>query len=290
MKKISKERMIAAIVTVLLVLSLIGTGLIYRSNGSLKSGLNDEKLKSESLLSEKLALAKEADKLKNDIRQWQGKSEESDRLLAEALAKVDNLEKTVSGLKKDNATAVSLKKEVAELKQIRQDLENQLASLGEQNKQKDKEIESLTAEVNTLKSKQNELNNTISDLKSNVTDDFRIESTKGKKNKLTLKANKTKKLNVSFEIPQSMSDNVKFDIVTPKGKTIKSEKDKTLSYRVIEDGRDLTASLSPYSGEFEISRRIEMIYSPENKLEPGIYKIKIYHKDLHVGSCQVKLK
>lgn len=104
-----------------------------------------------------------------------------------------------------------------------------------------------------------------------------------------MKAAKTKKLTVSFEIPQNMSDDVKFSIVTPTGKKINSD-DKSLTYNFIDDGRNLTASLSPYSGEFEISRRIEMTYTPDKKLEAGIYKIKILHKDANVGNCQVKLK
>jgi hypothetical protein len=288
--RINKERVIAATATILLVLSLIGTGWYYRSSNSLKSGLDDEKLKSESLLSEKLALAKEAEKLKNDILLWQGKSAESDKMLADAMDKITNMEKTINGLRKENATVTSLKKELSDLKQLRKDLEAQIASLDQQNQQKAQEIEDMTAELNSLRSKQNELNEDIKALQANVTDDFRLETTKGKKNaKLTVKAAKTKKLTVSFEIPQNMSDDVKFSIVTPTGKKINSD-DKSLTYNFIDDGRNLTASLSPYSGEFEISRRIEMTYTPDKKLEPGIYKIKILHKDANVGNCQIKLK
>jgi hypothetical protein len=288
--RINKERVIAATTTTLLVLSLIGIGWYYRSNNSLKSGLNDEKLKSESLLSEKLALAKEAEKLKNDILLWQGKSTETDKMLADAMDKITNMEKTINGLRKENATVTSLKKELSDLKQLRKDLEVQIASLDQQNKQKAQEIEDMTAELNSLKSKQNELNADLTELKGSVTDDFRVESTKGKKkNKLTVNAARTKKLMVSFEIPQSMSEDVKFNIITPKGTVIKSE-DEGLTYQVIDDGRNLTASIAPYSGDFVISRRIEMTYSPDKKLEPGIYKIQIYHKDKISGSCQVKLK
>jgi peptidoglycan hydrolase CwlO-like protein len=286
----NKEKVIAATATILLVLSLIGTGLYYRSNNSLKSGLDDEKLKAESLLSEKLALAKEAEKLKNDILSWQGKSAESDKILADAMDKITNMEKTINGLRKENATVTSLKKELSDLKQIRKDLETQIANLDQQHKQKAQEIDDMTAELNSLKSKQNELIEEIKALQANVTDDFRLETTRGKKNeKLTVKAAKTKKLTVSFEIPQNMSDDVKFSIVTPAGKKINSD-DKSLTYNFIDDGRNLTASLSPYSGEFEISRRIEMTYTPDKKLEAGIYKIKILHKDANVGSCQIKLK
>ncbi|HNQ83926.1 MAG TPA: hypothetical protein PLW31_03230 [Bacteroidales bacterium] len=288
--KMNRERVIAATTTILLVASLIGTGYYYRTSGTLKSGLNNEKLKSESLLSEKLALAKEIEKLKSDISQWQGKSQESDKLLAEAREKIEAMEKTMSWLRKENATVASLKKELNELKQLRTDLEAQLAELERKNKDKDNQIEALHAEVIALKSERDGLKSDVAALKANITDDFRVETLRGKKNqKLTLNARKTKKLMVSFEIPQSMSDNVRFTIETPNGKEIKSD-DKSLTYNVVDDGRNMIANLSPYTGEFEISRRIEMAYKPDQKLEPGIYKIKIYHKDTYTGSCQVRLK
>ncbi len=288
--KMSKEKVIAATTTVLLVLSLIGTGLYYRSNGKLKGNLDNEKLKSESLLSEKLALAKEIEKLKNDISIWQGKSQDSDRLLAEALDKISGMEKTMNWLRKENATVSSLKKDLNELKQIRKELETQLAELDRLNKEKDQQIAELNSELIALKTERDGLRSDVATLKANITDDFRVESLKGKKNqKLTLNAKRTKKLMVSFEIPQSMSDDVRFTIVTPKGREIKSD-DKSLTYHFIEADRPMIASLSPYSGDFEISRRLEMSYAPDKKLEPGIYKIKIYNKDTFAGSCQVRLK
>jgi peptidoglycan hydrolase CwlO-like protein len=286
----NKERIIAATTTALLVISLIGTGIYYRSNNNLKGGLKDEKLKSETLLSEKLALSKEIEKLKNEIMTWQGRSEEGDRLLAEAREKISGMEGTIKGLRKENATVTSLKKELAELKQMRKDLEAQLAALEEQNRLNAKKIDDMTAEMVALKSERDELRNTVNVLQANVTDDFRVESTKGKKKeRLTLNAKKTKKLMVSFEIPQSMSDDVTFSIVTPGGKTIKSD-DKSLTYVIVEDDRPMIASLSPLTGEFEVSRRIEMTYKPDRRLDPGIYKIQINHKDKHAGSCQIRLK
>jgi chromosome condensin MukBEF ATPase and DNA-binding subunit MukB len=288
--KINKERMIAAGTTALLVISLIATGLYYRSNQSLQGNLDKEKLKSESLLSEKLALSKEAEKLKADIESWKGKSAETDRLLNEALAQVGKLERTVSALNRDNANLARVKKELADLKQIRQDLEARLQALDEENRRNAQLAGDLNAELAALRVENAELKNNIRVFQADATNDFRVETLRGKKKqKLTVNAAKTRKLQVSFEIPQEMSENVKFTIVTPQGREIKSD-DKSLSHRIVDDGRTLTASLSPYSGEFEVSRRVEMSYLPDKKLEPGVYKIRIYNGETFAGSCQLRLR
>lgn len=288
--KMNKEKIIAATTTALLVVSLIGTGIYYRSNAVLKGGLKEEKLKSESLLSEKLVLSKEAEKLRNDIASWKGKSEEADRLLSDALSRINNMESTIKGLRKENATVASLRKELNELKQLRTDLENQLAALEQQNRKNAAEMEAMSAELVALRAERDGLQANLDALTVNVTDNFRVESKKGRKQqKLTVNAARTKALKVSFEIPESMADNLNFRILTPSGSEIKSN-DVNLTHRVINDTNTLTASLSPYSGDFEISKRIEMIYTPSQRLSSGLYTIEVMSGYKKAGSVQIRLR
>jgi len=288
--KIKKEKFIAATVVALLVISMAGMVIYHQSNKTLKSGLKDEKIKSESLLSEKLAFAKEIEKLKSDIQAWMGKSQKADRLLEDANARISGMEKTMAGLRRENAALASLRNELNELRSIRKDLESQLAALDQSNKNNLKQLDEFRTELALVKAERDDLKFNQKARVENLTDDFRLETTRGKKKqKLTVNAARTKKLVVSFEIPESMSSDVNFNIITPQGKTIKSN-DPRLTTQFIEDNRNLTASLSPVSGEFEISRRIEMTYTPDSKLEPGVYKINILQKDNKVGSCQLRLK
>ncbi len=92
--RIIQQKLISAIVVVLFAASMTITVVYHQSNHALKSGLKEEKLKSESLLSEKLALAKELEKLKTDIPIGMGKSPKTDRLLEEATT-IGSMEKTV---------------------------------------------------------------------------------------------------------------------------------------------------------------------------------------------------
>jgi peptidoglycan hydrolase CwlO-like protein len=288
--RIKKEKFIAATVVALLVISMAGMVIYHQSNKTLKIGLKDEKIKSETLLSEKLALAKEIEKLKTDIHSWMGKSQKADRLLEDANTRISGMEKTMAGLRRENAALASLRNELNELRSIRKDLESQLAALDQTNKNSLKQLDEFRTELALVKAERDDLKFNQRARMENLTDDFRLETTRGKKKqKLTVNAARTKKLVVSFEIPESMSSDVNFNIITPQGKIIKSN-DPRLTTQFIEDNRNLTASLSPVSGEFEISRRIEMTYTPDSKLEPGVYKINILQKDNRVGSCQLRLK
>lgn len=281
-----REQIIAAVATALLFISLIGTGYYYHANSNLKGGLNQEKLRSESLLSEKLSLTKEAEKLKADITSWMGKSQQADQLLAEALEKISSIEGTVARLRRENSAIAGLRREIRELSELRQSLEGQLAELNQVNQGNEKKMKEMSNELASLK---NELE--IARLAPiNLTDNFRVETLRGRRaNRLTVNAARTRKLVVSFEIPQNMTEDIRFNIVTPEGKQIQSG-NPALTTRIIDDGRYLTASLSPLTGEFEISRRIEMTYSPKDKLEKGTYQIEIFHKDKKTGTCQLRLK
>lgn len=282
---ITREQIIAAAATALLFVSLIATGFYYHANTNLKGGLNTEKLKSESLLSEKLALTKDAEKLKADITSWMGKNQQTDLLLSEALNKISGLENSVKALRRENSAIAGLKKEINALAQIRQDLESQLADAVMINKSNEKKMNDMSLELASVNAEMEK----IKFVPVNITDNFRVETLRGRKNRLTVNAGRTKKLMVSFEIPESMSKDVKFSIITPEGKVIKSD-NKDIAVNIIDDGRYLTASLSPLSGEFEISRRIEMSYTPKQKLESGTYKIEIIHNDKVAGTCQLRLK
>jgi hypothetical protein len=283
-----KEQIIAAAATALLFISLIATGYYYSSNNTLKLGLNKEKLTSESLLSEKLALIKETERLKADITSWIGKNEKTDKLLADAKTQVEGMENTIKGLRRETASIPALRREIRELGQLRQTLENQIAQLEQTNRNNERRINDMANELTALKSDLAFARSQV--VPVNITDGFRVESFRGRKNnRLTANANRTKKLVVSFEIPQTMAENIKFNIVTPDGKEVTSES-ADLSYEIIDDGRYLTASLSPITGNFEISRRIEMTYSPKQKLSSGNYKIEILHNEKVAGSCQVRLR
>lgn len=83
-----KERVITASALITLIVSLIIIGLFYNSNKFLTNSLDQERLKTELMLSEKLALQKEIHAFKNQIKSISRKSEEHDKILVMVCQKI----------------------------------------------------------------------------------------------------------------------------------------------------------------------------------------------------------
>ncbi|MCK7521386.1 MAG: hypothetical protein MZV64_28735 [Ignavibacteriales bacterium] len=82
-------------------------------------------------------------------------------------------------------------------------------------------------------------------------DDFLVTATRGKKTeKVVARASRAKKLNVAFEVPQSLTDAVSFTILTPAGTLINPD-DKGISWYFPLDSRNFTVSLSPLTGNLK---------------------------------------
>lgn len=100
---------------------------------------------------------------------------------------------------------------------------------------------------------------------------------------------KTNRLAMGFDVPANKVEKVHFKITAPDGRIISNEQ-AGLTYRVIENNSNLLASLSPQSGEIEVTKRIEMTYKPIGKLSAGVYKIDIFDNDIYMSTCQVMLR
>jgi hypothetical protein len=107
------------------------------------------------------------------------------------------------------------------------------------------------------------------------TDNFLATATGKKAEKLVIRASRAKKLNLAFEIPQNLTEDLAFRIVTPTGNVITPE-DKNLSWRYQENEQGIYRQ--PFFSnlsEFEQSRRVVLNYSVKEKLAKGEYRIQI---------------
>jgi peptidoglycan hydrolase CwlO-like protein len=97
-----KERVIAAGSVITLIVSLIITGLFYNSNKFLANNLDQERLKTELMLSEKLALQKEIHSFKNQIKSITRKNEEHDKILGMVCQKLGMKEAEINRIVRKN--------------------------------------------------------------------------------------------------------------------------------------------------------------------------------------------
>jgi myosin heavy subunit len=275
-----------------LVIALLLIGIIFTagSNKKNKKSLNNEKLVSEKLLSEKLTGEKELAKLRTDFNTLKLRSDENAQLLAETNLKIAEYERRISSVSNENRSLRNVKKELDDLKITKAELEKESSQL---KRDYDKLLAQNKDLQNSLTAVQNEMKTLalqMERLKSRNLDNMLVTATRGKKaEKIVISAARTKKLNMAFEVPNSLTESVSFKIVTPGGAILNSD-DKTLSWHFEQDDHQFTASLSSMTGEFEQSKKVVVNYAPKGKLTKGEYKIQVFSKDECIGNCRIMLK
>lgn len=281
-----RERRITAIAVIILIAGLISTGIFYSVNRSQLKNLNDEKLKSEMMLSEKLDLHKQIKKLKNQINSLNSKNTELDELLAEANQKLSEKEAQINRIALENGNIKKLKRELAEQTQLKKDFDNQVSVLNETIQKLKKEKDNLNGTIASLKKENQQLAANLEILSSMRTDNYLVETNK-RNERLTVVAKKTKKMTVTFMVPENMVENISFKLTKPDGTQIDG-KDNGIAYRVVNGDGGVMASI--LGGAKKNAKKIEMTYEPMVKQKPGVYKIEMYNNDKNIGTLNVKLR
>ena len=283
----TKEKKIFTGVVVLLVLAVLAGGYFFSSNQFLSRNLNNEKLNSEMLLSEKLALQKEVDSFKTQVSDLSGKNSELDEVLKQTSLKLQEKEAALSRISRENGNIKQMRKELADLTQMKNDFESKVLSLNESIQKLNKEKDALNQTIASLQGENKKLTANVDLLSSMTRDNYLVETMK-RKDRLTVFARRTKKMSLTFKVPDYVVENISFKIIKPDGKIIEG-KENGVACRVIYGDEGLTASLDG-AGTIHITRQIEMIYEPKEKQKPGMYKIEMYIQDTNVGTFNVKLR
>jgi DNA repair exonuclease SbcCD ATPase subunit len=285
------NRKITVAVVVLIILFLASLGIMgyqIKQKHITEQALASEMLKSENLLSEKLDLSKQLKSVKDDMLALQGKNKELDQFLAEANQKVTAKEQTISRLVKENASLQAFKKENEEIKKMREELYYKVEQLSKTNTQLTKELEGLNKTLAGLKEENSKLTAELNSRSAKpATSNFRMESLKKRNDKLTVKARKTNSVMVSFDIENGDKANYeKYRLILrrPEGGDIAGEQKVTFSAAP----KQLVASTQESLGQ--VSRdRVNIAFTPSQKLEQGIYTLFIYDGNTLLGSAQVRL-
>lgn len=296
-KKIAKEKVQAIFVTLLIVGLLTTTLVLDNSRKSFSKGWDNEKITSEKLLSEKLQLDKEIMNMRDDMAQLEGKDKTLDKLLNETTKKLAAKEAELNKSYAAKNKAVSLQKELSEIKLLKEQLDNRIVLLTKENEQLRitlaevrNENDVLNKSLASLQLENSDLTENIKILQYLVADNYMIESVKGKNDKMTVNAKRTKKLTVSFDIPKNVEPDLSFKIIDPNGRIIESKNNTSISVLSVEQ-EPLTATTAQFDGRaLKINKHIEMVYEPTDKLTSGIYKIEIFNKETSLGTCNIRLK
>lgn len=281
----TRKALIITLTTVVITLA----ALFILTNISLRNQLKDERLHSESILSEKLLLDKSIAELKLDMAALKGKNVQLDRVLAQTSINLKNEEAEVRRLLSEKVSLADLKKKVAELEALRTQLNSDVAVLSAKANLYLSENDALNKKLMALQQEKDNLADDNAILKAMVADNYRIEAVKGKHEKITLNARKTDKLVVSFDLPAEINDNISFKVLTPSGQEYSSTDHPLTSMIIIDNSQNMVASIDNKVIGFN-PRRVEMIFKPEQKLQRGIYRFNVYNDDNYLGSTQLRLK
>lgn len=283
---VSKEKKIIGSVIALLIMALVVGGYFYTSNKLLLKNLNNERLNSEMMLSEKLALQKEIDAFKKQINLLSGKNTELDKVLTMTSQKLKDKEAELSRINRENGNIKQLKQQLADLAKMKKEFDSQVLALNESIQKLNKEKDALNQTIASLQDENKQLAANLEILSSMTADNYLVETTK-RKDRLTVVAKRTKKMAVTFKVPDNIVENISFKIVKPDGKIVEG-KENGIAYHVLNADEGLMASTS--GGAIQVVRQIEMTYEPKEKQKPGLYKIEMYNSDKYVGTINVKLR
>ena len=275
-----------AVILLLLATTIFG----FVSNSKNKRNLNAEMVRTETLASEKAKLLGEIDQLKNDQNSLTGRYDSAQKSIASAESRVIERDRRINTLRRDNTalevdrkTLADLQTEKAELDKTHNTLQQEYEKALAQNKE-------LQNSFTQLEAQHKDISSQFLQARLYTTDNFQAYGSRGKeKEKLTICARRTKKLNVNFDVPENLKDPVTFTILTPGGETITPE-DAGLSWTFQPELQNLTASLTGILGDLENPRKVDFKYEAKEKLAKGEYKIQLFSNNLNIGNCRLILR
>ncbi|MCB8994955.1 MAG: hypothetical protein H6538_05035 [Bacteroidales bacterium] len=282
-----ENRNVGIILTSLAILLLfLGTYLGFK-NHSLNKKLNESKIKTESLFSENLSLEKSTEKLKADLKTLQKQNADFKSSLASLDSKIKAKESEIAKLKSQNANAATLSKKIKELEQLKLQQEAQIKSLNLNNNELSEKNSQLSKLLDEMQKKNEELSMSNQILIAMEGNNYRSEALKKNEDKNTVRSTFAKKLSVKLDVPADAVQNIRFKVKSPSGKEFSSATEKNLE--VITSKTSKASSMKINEVAIPMSS-LELVYTPEKKLEKGVYVFDIYNKDQYSGSTQVKLR
>jgi len=284
---LKNPKAIAMVTTAFCMASLIWLMSTQSVNSALETNLEHEKLRSEALLSEKLLLEKDMEKIRGQLASLKGINLELDDVVKKTEARMASRESEFQRIKKQNSSLVQVKKQREELLRLQTDLENQLATLRASYADLENRNMSLSSTIALLQEQNTLLANDLNRAMFAAVDHTQVQAVKGKKERLTVKAKRTEKLIADFEVPASLKS-IGFRIVDQNGNVLTDKQGAIVSSTRISD-ENIIASTAGNSGGSGL-QKVHMEYIPKVKMSSGIYTVEILNDNLYVGSLNVKLR
>jgi len=212
--------------------------------------------------------------------QAQAAEQEDQRVVAEQ--KAFALQERIDQANAAQGNAAKWRKEVENMTTERTRLQQQLleaqASMNRLNSDKlalEQQSASLRAEMERMANDQAAVDNSLT------------QAFRGKHERLTVLAKRTRKLQLSMVLPPSVAKQASYIITTPDGQVIKGD-DPSVS--VITSSQPGAMLASGGKGATPGADQVKLVYIPKKRLKAGMYKIEVRAGERALGSTFIALR
>ncbi len=305
----NNNRTVIIVLSVLLLLSLIGVGLLSWKSSSLSTENTDFEVQVDSLNTVKHDLLDNIDSLQTSYQLIIARNDSLGVSLADALQNVADQNEQIKEIKRQNVNdKKSILREINQLRALKSELEGNIKKLVEENETLRQQNTMLTEQVTTAEKRNQELTDKSSKLESdNLSLQSNLSQLKAasvrasgflvdlqtRSSKTTSKSGRVRNLSIGFDmidVPQEhQGPHTLYLVVTDAtGKPIAS--DNPVRKRIEANGR-VAEIIAQQSKEvvLEASQRLNFNYPISEKLKKGTYQVSIYSDLGLLGSSNVKV-
>jgi hypothetical protein len=262
------------------------TMYLWNQNREMAANVNNGKLYGERLFAEKLQLEKHIIELNSHLDRRQEALEGSEQRVDELRRRVEEAVQRSRGLQHLTTKNDALTKEVAGLKAVKEQLELELSTAGNNERYLQGQLGQVTSERDSLMVSLEERK-----AGAGMVNNAEVDALRGKKGRLTVIARRTREIRMAFDLPPSLAQGTTFNIITPDGQSIKGS-DPRISMSIDDAGSESLASINCMAGSLgnERASRVHLRYTPTDKLKAGTYRIDVMSGGDHLNSVLLNLR
>jgi uncharacterized membrane-anchored protein YhcB (DUF1043 family) len=189
-----------------------------------------------------------------------------------------------------NTKITGMQQDVAKLTQDNQALVQDTIALTQDNQK-------LTADVQTTTTANDDLSKKVDIASTLVADNIKIVPVQNKKNgeeKITDKAKKVNKLNITFDVTNRIAATGQTDvyvcITAPDGKIVSVPAMGSGTFTTRDEGDKAFTSKVPVDFETGKMKPVQFSWKQDDAFQIGVYKIEIYHNGFKIGEQSRELK
>jgi hypothetical protein len=291
-----KNNRLAIVLGVFLALSLIGNVYLLNRSSTAETQVTEEQAKVDSLNSFKRALENDFQAMTYELDQFKGKNIQLDSLLEKANTDILRQKQQIERLIRENKDIDLLKRQLAEMKVIRDGYREQIETLIKENKELRFANINLTQEVDQLSRTTQDLSQKVqlaSELRAeNLVVQPMREKGRGKL-ELTEKAKRVSKINTTFVIAENKvagkgNREVVLRIVKPDGYVLTDANNGSGTFT--REGR--TSDYTMMKTVDYQNTRTEVVFEWDQleELKTGLYVAEVYMNGTLMGTNKFNLK